>query len=221
MATGGGSGHHPREGDLSMSSEERQLGAAPSVFDDMYPYRGRFETHATLPLTGRDRGEILDDLRRIARGEDARWETGRISGSYYHGGKDHYAFLNEIFGLFSHVNLLQRDMCPSGTKFEAEIVSMTANMLHAEAVECSAPDDGVCGAITSGGSDSIMLPMLAFPAQARAARGITAPEMVVPDTIHPAFEKGAYYFGLRLLRVPVGAGFLPAAHAMPPAAPPA
>jgi len=197
-----------------MSSEERQPGAAPSVFDDMYPYRGRYETYATLPPTGRDRGEILDALRRIARGEDARWETGRISGSYYHGGKDHYAFLNEIFGLFSHVNLLQRDMCPSGTKFEAEIVSMTANMLHAEAVECSGPDDGVCGAITSGGSESIMLPMLAYREQARAARGITAPEMVVPDTIHPAFEKGAYYFGIRLVRVPVGADFLADVDAM-------
>src|SRR5438093_10964983 len=221
MATGGGPEHDLPEGGITMSSEERQPGAAPSVFDDMYPYRGRYETYATLPPTGRDRAEILEQVRRIARGEDARWETGRISGSYYHGGKDHYAFLNEVFGCFSHVNLLQRDMCPSGTKFEAEIVSMTANMLHAEAVECSGPDDGVCGAITSGGSESIMLPMLAYREQARAARGITAPEMVVPDTIHPAFEKGAYYFGLRLLRVPVGAGFLPAAHAMPPAAPPA
>src|SRR5262249_57963095 len=96
-ATGNGSGHHPPEGDVTMSSEERQPGAAPSVFDDMYPYRGRYETFATLPPTGRDRGEILDALRHIARGEDARWETGRISGSYYHGGKDHYAFLNEIF----------------------------------------------------------------------------------------------------------------------------
>src|SRR5213079_1169638 len=72
-------------------------------------------------------------------------------------------------------------MCPSGTKFEAEVVSMTANMLHAEAVECSGPDDGVSGAITSGGSESIMLPMLAYREQARAVRGITAPEMVVPD----------------------------------------
>ena len=111
-----------------MSREDRLPGSAPSVFDDMYPYRGRFESYSTLPPTGRDRAEILHELRQIARGEDARWETGRISGSYYHGGKEHYAFLNEIFGLFSHVNLLQRDMCPSGTKFEAEVVSMTANM---------------------------------------------------------------------------------------------
>ena len=83
-----------------MSREERQPGSAPSVFDDMYPYRGRFESYTTLPPTGRDRAEILHELRQIARSEDARWETGRISGSYYHGGKEHYAFLNEIFGLF-------------------------------------------------------------------------------------------------------------------------
>src|SRR5439155_1637368 len=62
--------------------------------------------------------------------------------------------------------------------------------------------------------ESIMLPMLAYREQARAVRGITAPEMVVPDTIHPAFEKGAYYFGIRLVRVPVGADFLADVEAM-------
>ena len=35
-------------------------------------------------------------------------------------------FLNEAFGLFAHVNVLQRDMCPSATKFEGEIIAMTA-----------------------------------------------------------------------------------------------
>ena len=91
------------------------------------------ESHARLPEKGRNQEDILHELRAVAAREDARWETGQISGSYYHAGKDHFAFLNQVYGLFSHVNILQRDMCPSGTKFEAEIVAMTASMLHGDA----------------------------------------------------------------------------------------
>jgi sphinganine-1-phosphate aldolase len=177
----------------------------------MHPYREELESYARLPEKGRSQEEILRELRQIAAREDARWETGQVSGSYYHAGRDHFAFLNQVYGLFSHVNILQRDMCPSGTKFEAEIVSMTAKMLHAEAV--AAPDE-VVGAVTSGGSESIMLPMLVYREQARAERGITAPEIVAPDTAHPAFEKGAWLFGIKLVKVPVGRDLLADVDAM-------
>jgi len=172
------------------------------------------QSYPRLPAKGRDRTDILRELRGTAQQEDARWETGQISGTYYHGGKEHYAFLKEIFGLFSHVNLLQRDMCPSGTKFEGEIISMTARMLNADAAEARDANDQVCGAVTFGGSESIMLPMLAYREKARAERGIRDPEMVVPASIHPAFQKGAHYFGIKLVRVPVAADFLADVDAM-------
>src|SRR4029453_3456152 len=156
-----------------------------SPLGNMHPYRKTTTTNVRLPKTGRDRDDILREIGGMAQKEDKRWETGQVSGSYYHGGKDHYGFLNQVFGLFSHVNLLQRDMCPSGTKFEGEIVSMTAQLLNADAGKTHDPNDEVCGAISSGGSESIMLPMLAYREQARAERGITAPEMVVPHTAHP------------------------------------
>jgi sphinganine-1-phosphate aldolase len=169
------------------------------------------ERYARLPEKGRPQEEILRELRAIARREDARWETGQVSGSYYHAGREHFAFLNEVYGLFSHVNILQRDVCPSGTRFEGEIVAMTARMLHGDAVK--APDE-VVGAVTSGGSESIMLPMLVYREKGRQERGITAPEMVVPSTMHPAFDKGAWYFGIKLIRVPVGADLLADVEAM-------
>jgi len=177
----------------------------------MTPTEHALEIHARLPEKGLSQNDILRELTAIAKREDARWETGQISGSYYHAGKEHFAFLNQIYSLFSHVNILQRDMCPSGTKFEAEIVSMTAKMLNGDAVK--APDE-VVGAITFGGSESIMIPMLAYREQARVERGITAPEMVVPSTAHPAFEKGAWYFGIKLIKVPVGPNFLADVDAM-------
>jgi len=167
-------------------------------------------SEARLPEKGRNQEDILRELGAIAAQEDARWETGQISGSYYHAGKEHFGFLNQVYGLFSHVNILQRDVCPSGTRFEGEIVAMTARMLNGDAVK--APDE-VVGVVTSGGSESIMLPMLAYREQARAA-GIAAPEMVAPATAHPAFDKGAWLFGLKLVRVPVGADLLADVDAM-------
>ncbi len=190
-----------------MAEVDQKDESSDGMFGDLHPYRNRVESHSSLPKQGRDRSEVLRELRGIAKQEDGRWETGQVSGSYYHGGKEHYAFLNEVFGLFSHVNLLQRDMCPSGTKFESEIVRMTATMLNGDAASRRDPSRPVCGAVSSGGSESIMLPMLAYRDRARAERGITAPEMVVPDTIHPAFGKGAHYFGIELIRVPVAADF--------------
>jgi sphinganine-1-phosphate aldolase len=194
-----------------VSTETQKAGAGRA---ENRPYRERFPSFARLPERGRDRGEILGELEAMAREEDSRWETGQVSGSYYHAGKDHFAFLNRVYGLFSHVNLLQRDMCPSGTKFESEILSMTANLLNAPAAQGANPEDGVAGAITSGGSESIMLPMLVYRERGKAERAITAPEMVVPSTAHPAFDKGAHYFGIKLIRVPVGPDFLADVDAM-------
>ena len=40
-----------------------------------------------------------------------------------------------------YVNLLQRDICPSGTKFESEITAMVAHILNGEAVKQHNPGD--------------------------------------------------------------------------------
>ena len=78
-----------------------------------FPYHDRFEVHSVLPEKGRPRQEILGELRTMANEEDLVWETGKCSGTMYCGDHDHYRFLTEAFGLFAHVNSLQRDMCPS------------------------------------------------------------------------------------------------------------
>lgn len=163
-----------------------------------YPYAERFEVHRSLPAQGRDRKLVLDELRQIASEEDATWETGQISGSYYCGDHEHYDYVSDAFALFGHVNALQRDVCPSGTKFEGEIIAMTLDMLHAEAVEGTTPG----GIVTSGGTGSITHAMLAYREQARERRGIVHPNVVKPETAHPAFDKACHLFGIELRVAP-------------------
>ena len=165
---------------------------------DFYPYRDRFAKYHRIPPAGRDRESILEELATMAREEDRIADRGRVSGSIYHGDHDHYAFLTEAFRLFAHANVLQRDMYPSATKLEAEIVAMTAGMLHGDAAQ------GVCGVVTFGGTESLINPLLAYRDRARAERNITEPEVIVPATAHPALDKGAHLLGIKLLKAPLG-----------------
>jgi glutamate/tyrosine decarboxylase-like PLP-dependent enzyme len=180
---------------------------AASIFGDLYPYKDRFNVYSQIPPKGRDPHDIYQELQIIAEEEDKHWETGLISGTMYHGGKEHYAFLNKVFSLFSYVNLLQRDICPSGTKFESEIIAMVAKMLHGDSVKEYNPQEEVCGTVTSGGTESIFNGVFVHREWARVEKGITAPEMVVPITIHPAFHKAAHYLGVKMISTPVNQDF--------------
>lgn len=171
-----------------------------TLIGDLHPYAATLPRHTELPATGRPREEVLAALRTMAGSEEKKWNLGQVSGTYYHGGADHYAFLNQAFALYSHANLLQRDLCPSGTKFEGEVIAMTAKLLHGDAVT---GDDQVCGSITSGGTESIFSAVLVCREYGRKERGIAVPEIIGPQTIHPAFQKAAYYLGVKLTLVPV------------------
>ena len=173
------------------------------VTDPFKPYKGRFETYETIPEKGRDKDSIINELSTMAKEENAKWKTGQVSGSLYHAGDEHRAFLNKIFSFFSHVNTIQFDLCPSMAKFESEIISMAANMLNGNAVKDHNPEDHVCGTVTSGGSESIAMAMKAYRDKARAENGITSPEVVMPKTAHPAFHKAGMYFGIKIVEVPV------------------
>jgi sphinganine-1-phosphate aldolase len=167
------------------------------LVDEFYPYRNRFETMRQLPATGRPAADVLAELRWMADVEDEKGHRGQVSGSLYHGDPEHYTFLTQAFGMFAHVNVLQRDMYPSATKFEAEIVAMTAAMLHGDL----APD--ACGVLTGGGTESLTTQLLTYRDAARAERGITAPQVIIPVTAHCALDKAGHYFGVQVLHAPV------------------
>jgi sphinganine-1-phosphate aldolase len=164
-----------------------------------FPYEDRFTVNRALPDEGRPRAEVLAELQAMAKEEDAFWETGKCSGTMYCGDHDHYDFMNEAFGLFAHVNVLQRDMCPSATKFEAEIIAMALDLFHADAVTDGEP----AGLITTGGTGSILHAVLAYREHAAATRGVTRPNFVKPETGHPAFDKACHLFGIDLRTAPV------------------
>ena len=168
-------------------------------------YRERYETYSALPTSGRDRYEVLAEMTEMAALEESRWEDGYASGSVYNGDPDHIAFLNKVYALNSQANPLHTDLWPSAVKYESEIVAMTAAMLGGGGIgDGPGTDTGVAGTVSSGGSESIQLAMKTYRDHARATRGITEPQMIVPMSAHAAFDKAAQYFGIEIVHVPTG-----------------
>lgn len=191
-----------------MHSSSDDLGPLAPFDEALHPYRDSSPTFASLPERGVARDEALKILAELCEVEAPRWRDGFASGAVYHGDEGHIDFVSNAYRLHSQANQLHPDLWPSAAKFEAEIVSMTARMLGAD--QAGAPfdsEDGVCGCVASGGSESILLAMKTYRDWARAERGVEAPEIVLPVSAHPAFHKAAQYFGLQLRLTPLNEDF--------------
>ncbi|MEW6568864.1 MAG: aminotransferase class V-fold PLP-dependent enzyme [Chloroflexota bacterium] len=180
---------------------DRSMELMAQIEKTLKPYRQGFASYPGLPEAGVDREEILREMERMGQLEAAKWREGFVSGAVYHGDPEHIDFINRVYALNSQSNPLHPDVWPSTTKFEAEIVSMTARMLHGD------PEQGVCGTVSSGGTESILLAMKTYRDWAWQTKGITEPELIIPTTAHAAFVKAGEYFGLKVIRIPVGPDF--------------
>ena len=168
--------------------------------ESLKPYRSDFDTFIEIPAKGRDKEKILAEMQTLHDREASKWENGFVSGAVYNGDQEHIDFLNKVYAINSQSNPLHSDIWPSAAKFEAEIVSMTAQMLGAGKKD-------IVGTVTSGGTESILLAMKTYRDYARDKKGIKRPNMIVPTTVHAAFDKASQYFGIKMIRIPVDADF--------------
>jgi glutamate/tyrosine decarboxylase-like PLP-dependent enzyme len=151
---------------------------------------------ARIPGTGRAHDDVLAEMESFRRG-DAAWKDGRTWSLVYYAGPEHHELLKKAHHLFFAENALNPMAFKSLKRMEAEVVQMTASLLH------GGPE--ACGTMTTGGTESILMAVKAARDRARAARPwIRHPEIVAPRTIHVAFDKAAHYFGLRLRHAEIG-----------------
>jgi sphinganine-1-phosphate aldolase len=143
----------------------------------------------SLPKTKRTREDVLTELRAL-RSEDARWKDGRTFSLVYYVDDEHSRLLKEAYGEYMAENGLSPIAFPSLRRMEAEVVSMAAGLFNG--------GDEVAGTMTTGGTESIMMAVKAAREWARQQKGIARPELIVPRSVHPAFEKAAHYFDVEL-----------------------
>jgi glutamate/tyrosine decarboxylase-like PLP-dependent enzyme len=151
-----------------------------------------------LPEKGIPREELLARMRERKRA-DADWRGGRTFSLVYPAGEQVDAILRDAAELYLFENALNPFRFPSLRQMEDEVVALAADLLHGGA------EAG--GAMTSGGTESILMAVKTARERARAERGVTRPELVAPFSAHPAFAKAAHYLGLELKQIPLGPDF--------------
>jgi sphinganine-1-phosphate aldolase len=146
--------------------------------------------YLTLPKEGWSEDAVRKELETLANMDHTRWEEGYVSGAVYHGEDDLIKLQTEAYGKFTVANPIHPDVFPGVRKMEAEIVSMVLNLFNAP--------PGAAGVTTLGGSESILMACLTARQKAYHERGITEPEMILPETAHTAFRKAGDYYKIKI-----------------------
>ncbi len=146
-----------------------------------------------FPDEGTPRDELMSRLRE-AISRDADWRGGKIWSLVYFAGDDVADVLKDAYITAFYTNGLGPGAFKSLRKFESEVIAMTADLLnHPEAA----------GNMTSGGTESILMAVKSARDWARAERDITQPQIVIPVTAHPAFDKAAHYLDVEVIHTPL------------------
>ena len=123
---------------------------------------------------------------------------GKMSGGVYTTDPEHWNFVSNAMRENIESNPLHMVEFANVGQMEAEILRMTIDLFNG--------DSDACGLATSGGTESILLAMLAYR-EWGLKNGITKPNVVASVTAHAAFDKACFYFGIELRKVPILANF--------------
>ncbi|EWT02356.1 pyridoxal-dependent decarboxylase [Intrasporangium oryzae NRRL B-24470] len=136
--------------------------------------------------------EIRTHLEAL-RGRDLPTHGGHTLAYVYDSGlASADAIGREVLAAFSSTNGLDPTAFPSLLAMENDLVGIAGRLVDAP--------DGFAGVVTSGGTESILLAVLA----ARDGRpDVAAPRMVLPTTAHAAFHKAAHWLGVEPVFVDV------------------
>ena len=138
---------------------------------------------------------VINDVDEEGLSVDATEQ--RWGGIYYDKNKGigkHLAKIqNEAYRLFGSTNALYPSVWPSVANMQKELISLCVDF-------CKGEQNVQKGILTSGGTESILLSLLAHREWAYS-KGIKSPEIIAASTCHGACHKACFYFGMKLILV--------------------
>ena len=141
-------------------------------------------------------GTPWDELRSIMisfKGNDIDWKAGRAAVYVFDPGQEVLDVAHDAYGLYISENGLGPGAFPSLRQMEKEVIAMALDLQNAP--------ENAAGSMTSGGTESILMAIKACRdrfAEQSPVNGV--PEIVAPQSVHPAFDKGAHLMGLKVIR---------------------
>jgi sphinganine-1-phosphate aldolase len=152
-----------------------------------------------FPKQGMNKEDVLAEMA-VAREDDIPWRERKVFSLVFHAGEEVSDLLKSAHRMYFSENALNPTAFPSLRRFETEVVGMAADMLGG--------DEAIVGNMTSGGTESCLMAVkTARDWHLSRNPGLYTPEMILPTSAHPAFEKAAHYFGVKAVRTPVGGDF--------------
>ncbi|XP_029464919.1 sphingosine-1-phosphate lyase 1 isoform X2 [Rhinatrema bivittatum] len=174
---------------------QRQLNkAVDDMADAMLTLKDGMGYVKALPAKGLEQAKVLEKAKEYSSLGEVRWDNGKVSGAVYSGEERLTQLFLKIYAEFAWSNPLHPDVFPGVRKMEAEIVRMACTLFN------GGPE--ACGAVTSGGTESILMACKAYRDLA-FEKGIKHPEILAPISAHAAFDKAAHYFGMKLVHIPL------------------
>ncbi len=147
----------------------------------------------SAPVNGRPFEEILKELDTFGT-NDPDYKNARTWSLVYYLNEEYTNFLQDAYGKYFSANGLNPTAFKSLKRLEKEVLRFTADLFHI--------DYSACGVMTSCGTESCMLAVKTYRDYGRA-KGIKKPEMILPETAHVAWDKGAEYFDVKIRRAPL------------------
>lgn len=143
--------------------------------------------------------ELLETVKQKKQ-KDFDWHRGRLFCLIYHPGEEREKAIKAVFDQYYADSALNPTATPSLVELETETVSMCADLLHG--------NDQVCGNVTTGGTESIILAVKTARDWARKKQPKKSrPHVVIPESGHPAFMKAFHYLGLEYTVVKTGTDY--------------
>ncbi len=155
--------------------------------EPVQPVQSRAAAGAGMP-----REEVVARLEALRTGDLPTHGGRTLSYVYDSGLADADAVGLEALAMFAATNGLDPTAFPSLLAMENDLVGWAGRLLDAPV--------GFAGSVTSGGTESLLLAVLAAR---NGAPDVAHPSMVLPTTAHAAFHKAAHYFGVRPVLVDV------------------
>jgi sphinganine-1-phosphate aldolase len=138
-----------------------------------------------------DKTELFNEMDKY-KIHDIKWKEGRAFSLVFYGGEELNDITKTAYNKFFSENALNPSAFPSLKNFENEVVSMVGNLLKG--------GEDVVGNMTSGGTESILMAVKTAREWAKKNKpNIKQPEMIMPISAHPAFNKACHYFGIKLI----------------------
>ncbi len=155
-----------------------------------------------MNLQGKLYGEVIGELK-ARKSKDPDLNSAHLFGLVYPTGReDIESLVSEVSQMYLFENALNPFKFPELAHLEEEVITTVSNLLSRKETSRRG------GAMTSGGTESILLSMNVHKARA-CAKGIKSPKIVAATSAHPAYAKAASYFDLELIQIPLDNSFRP------------